>query len=106
MSCVIETACIKDVIKEKVLHFYAELCRIISEHNIRLENIFNADETGIQYFYYMLTVGCSIGSTQTSNVVVDTSVGKGYKAQPGRQEWVTVIECVSATGEKVGGCHS
>lgn len=24
-----------------------------------------------------------------------------YAAQPGRQEWVTVIECISATGEKI-----
>ena len=49
----------------------------------------------------MLMVGCSIGSTPTSNVVVDTSVGKRYEAQPGRQEWVTIIEYVSATGEKI-----
>jgi DDE superfamily endonuclease len=49
----------------------------------------------------LLIVGCSIGTTQTSNVVVDTAVSNAYEAQPGRQEWVTVIECVSVTGEKI-----
>ena len=62
MSYVIETACVKDVTKEKVLHFNAELRRIIKEHNIRSEDIFNADETGIQDFYSVLIVGCSIGT--------------------------------------------
>jgi len=38
---------------------------------------------------------------QTSNVVVDTTISNAYEAQPGRQEWVTVIECVSVTGEKI-----
>ena len=37
----------------------------------------------------------------TSNVVVDVSISEAYEAQPGRQEWVTVIECISATGEKI-----
>ena len=49
----------------------------------------------------MLILGCSVGTAQTSNVVVDTSVPKAYEAQPGRQEWVTVIECISAIGEKI-----
>jgi hypothetical protein len=34
-------------------------------------------------------------------VVVDTSVSNAYEVQPGRQEWLTVIECVSAMGEKI-----
>jgi hypothetical protein len=46
MTRAIETARIKDVTKELVLHFNDEFRRIIQEHNIRLENIFNADETG------------------------------------------------------------
>jgi hypothetical protein len=49
----------------------------------------------------LLILGASIGTAQTSNVVVDTSVSNAYEAQPGRQEWLTVIECVSAAGEKI-----
>ena len=42
----IETACIKEVTSEQIWHFNAELCRIIQEHDIRLENTYNIDETG------------------------------------------------------------
>jgi hypothetical protein len=42
----IETARIKEVTSEQVRHFNAELRRIIQEHNIRLENTYNTDETG------------------------------------------------------------
>ena len=42
----IKNARIKDVTKEQVLHFNQEFRRIIQEHNIRLEDIFNVDETG------------------------------------------------------------
>jgi hypothetical protein len=38
---------------------------------------------------------------QTSKLVIDVTVCDAYEAQPGRQEWVTVIECISATGEKI-----
>ena len=33
--------------------------------------------------------------------MVDISTSKGYESQPGRQEWVTVIECISAAGHKI-----
>lgn len=48
-----------------------------------------------------LIVGASIGTANGAQVVVDSSVSTAYEAQPGRQEWVTAIECISATGEKV-----
>src|SRR5579871_4323983 len=38
---------------------------------------------------------------QNSNVVIDTSASNAYEVQSGRQEWLTVIECVSAVGEKI-----
>ena len=51
MTHAIEIAHINDVTSEQVIHFNEEFHRIIQEHNIRLEDIFNADETGSQYFY-------------------------------------------------------
>ena len=50
MTRAIETAHIKDVTKELVLHFNEEFRRVIEDHNIRLENIYNADETGSKPF--------------------------------------------------------
>jgi hypothetical protein len=46
MSRAIETARVKEVTKEQVLHFNKELRRVIQEHDIKLENVYNADETG------------------------------------------------------------
>jgi len=89
-SKAIEIACIKEVTSEQITNFNTELPYIISEHNIRSENIFNADETG-----------SSIGTAHGAYVVVDEFVSTAYEAQPGRQEWVTAIECISATGEKI-----
>ena len=46
MTRAIETARIKNVTKEQILHFNEKFHRIIQEYNIRLEDIFNVDETG------------------------------------------------------------
>jgi len=43
----------------------------------------------------------SIGTTQTSDVVIDLSNSKGYESQPRWQEWLAVIECISAAGNKI-----
>src|SRR5579859_6730334 len=48
-----------------------------------------------------LIIGTSIGTCNSTNVVIDTSLNHTYVAQLGRQEWVTVIECVSATGRRI-----
>src|SRR5947207_755068 len=46
-----------------------------------------------------LIVGCSIGTLNATNVVIDTNMpGKYYIPQPGRQEWATSIETIVADG--------
>ena len=84
MTRSIETARIKDVTKEQVLHFNEEFRHIIREHNIRLNDIFNVDEISFYHFYFGLIIESSIGTMQTSNVVVDVAVSNAYEAQPGR----------------------
>ena len=41
-----------------------------------------------------LIVGNAIGTRERSRVVIDATVGIKYHTEPGRQEWVTTIECV------------
>jgi hypothetical protein len=53
MSNAIEVAHIKEVTRQQVRHFNAEFYRIIRQYNIRLENIYNADE--ISSLLIMLT---------------------------------------------------
>lgn len=50
---------------------------------------------------FLLIIGSSIGTANGAHIVIDSSVTTAYEAQPGRQEWVTTIECISATGEKI-----
>ena len=65
MSCTIETARVKEVTKEQVLHFNEELRHIIREHSIKLENAYNADETG--YFRFYLT-NCRVFNRNNTKV--------------------------------------
>ena len=42
--------------------------------------------------FVKLIVGFAIGDSQRSYIVVDSKLRKQYQANPGRQEWITVIE--------------
>ena len=45
-----------------------------------------------------LIVGNAIGTRERSRVVIDATVGIKYHTEPGRQEWVTAIECICTDG--------
>src|SRR5271170_2158049 len=49
-------------------------------------------------FVVSLTIGFAIGESQASYVVVDSTLRRKYQAEPGRQEWITVVECICADG--------
>ena len=84
-SHAIEAARIKDVTKEDIDRWFDELEKTIKEKNIRIEDMYNMDETGF-----------AIGVIQRSYVVVNKESKTRYQAQPGRQEWVSVVECICA----------
>jgi hypothetical protein len=48
-----------------------------------------------------LIIGFGIGESQSSYVVVDSTLRRKYQAEPGKQEWITVIECISADGSSI-----
>src|SRR5947209_19086284 len=47
-------------------------------------------------FLTLLMIGFAVEESQASYVVVDSSLHRKYQAEPGRQEWITVIECICA----------
>ena len=51
--------------------------------------------------YNMDETGFAIGVVQRSYVVVNKESKMRYQAQPGRQEWTSVVECVCADGGSV-----
>ncbi|KAF1999567.1 DDE-domain-containing protein [Amniculicola lignicola CBS 123094] len=58
--------------------------------NIQTENIYNIDETGV-------TLGVCINT----RVLSSSKKKKAYIQSPENCEWVSIIECVSATGQKL-----
>lgn len=76
---------------ENLTPWFAEMGTMINRYHYSANNIYNMDETGY-----------GIGLTQSTRVLVIREAGaKGEKATKvtlGRQEWVTTIECVSASG--------
>ena len=56
-------------------------------YKIDKSNIYNMDETGF-----------AIGSMESTRVIVDSTIRTRWQANPGRQEWVTVVECIGTDG--------
>ena len=54
------------------------------------ENIYNMDETG---FF--------IGTMRSSNIIIDKNTRSKLQASPGRQEWISVVECISMDGRAI-----
>jgi len=58
---------------------------IVGRMNIDVKNIYNMDETGF-----------SIGTMESTRIIVDSTYRTRHQAHPGRQEWISVVECVCA----------
>jgi hypothetical protein len=71
----------------KVKSYFDGLGEAIRRERYPCSAIVNVDETGF-----------SLSSTRESLVLLDKKYKKRGKKQVGRQEWITAIECVSASG--------
>jgi uncharacterized glyoxalase superfamily protein PhnB len=60
----------------------------LKEHSYKPRNIYNMDESGF-----------GVGESQTTRVLVPVDFSQKQKVVTGKQEWVTVIECISAAGK-------
>jgi hypothetical protein len=58
--------------------------------NIPPEAIWNMDETGL-----------ALGVCNNSQVIASSHKKKAYKKTPENREWVSIVECVSATGQRL-----
>jgi hypothetical protein len=59
-----------------------------NERKYELDDIYNIDETGF-----------AVGGTHTTSIIVDSTQKSNWKVTAGKQEGVTVLECISAAGE-------
>jgi len=42
--------------------------------------------------------GFSIGMIQASRVIINAAIRSRFQANPGRQEWISVVECICVDG--------
>jgi hypothetical protein len=75
---------------DQILAFLELFHRTRIELNIRVEDIWNMDETGI-----------ALGVCTNSQVIARAGKRKAYVKTPGDREWVSILETVSAAGRKL-----
>jgi hypothetical protein len=79
---------VKDTSPEWLSKWFSDLKSVIDEFNILPENIYNMDESGF-----------AIGTVERSVTIINAHIRiQLQKANPGRQEWVTLVECICADG--------
>lgn len=86
----IEAARIKDMSPDRLMKWFDDLESVIEEHNIEPRNVYNMDESGF-----------AIGDVEASQCIINATIRQQFQAKPGRQEWVTAVECICADGSSI-----
>jgi len=81
---------IKDVSQERLTHWFTELEKAVQKYNIKPENMYNMDESGF-----------AIGEKEATRCIINAKIRQQFQAKPGRQEWVTAVECICADGTSI-----
>jgi hypothetical protein len=63
---------------------------LIIELKIETHNTYNMDETRF-----------SIRTMQSTRIIVDSTLRTRFQAHPGRQEWVSAVECIYMDGTAI-----
>jgi hypothetical protein len=80
----------KEMTPDAILQWLNITCQTIEEYQVDPKNIYNIDESGL-----------AIGSTQGAYVIIDAGSQSAFQAQPGQQEWVTVVEYIYGNGSVI-----
>src|SRR5271170_7723293 len=83
----IDAARVKDTSPERLQCWFDDLKKVLAEFNVKPENIYNIDESGF-----------AIGEKEAGRCIINANIRQKFQAKPGRQEWVTVVECICADG--------
>jgi Tc5 transposase DNA-binding domain len=85
-----EATRIKDVSVDRLTKWFEDLQRVIKEYKIEPGNLYNMDESRF-----------AIGDIEASQRIINATIRQAFQEKPGRQEWVTSIECVCADGKSL-----
>jgi len=72
---------------EAIKTWFEAVEELYLQHQYPPERIFNMDESGF-----------AVGESQSSRVLVNVREQSSWKVVSGRQEWITAIECIGASG--------
>jgi hypothetical protein len=72
---------------ETVKTWFDAVTELRLQHKYTPERIYNMDESGF-----------AVGESQSSRALVNIRENSSWKVVPGRQQWITAIECISAGG--------
>jgi hypothetical protein len=86
----IDASRMKETTADSILHWLNLARETIEEYKVHPRNIYNMDESGF-----------AIGSNLGACVIINSQIRSQFQAQPGRQEWVTVIECICGDGSVI-----
>ena len=74
-------------IKQVLNAWFDTFQKLVQEQGIKQENIYNMDESGF-----------SIGTIESTRIIIDLTLCTKYQAYPGRQEQVSIVECICTDG--------
>ena len=83
----LESARHKEATPGKISAWFDAFKARTEERKYDLCNIYNMDETGF-----------AVGETQSTRIIVDSTMKSNWKVTAGKQEWITVLECIDADG--------
>ena len=83
----IEASRMEGATEEAINAWFDAFQETVDKFKISDSNIYNMDETGF-----------AIGSMESTRIIVDSATRTKWQANPGRQEWISVIECICADG--------
>jgi len=86
----IDASRMKETTVDAVVRWLNVVQDVMKEFKVDRKDVYNMDESGF-----------AIGSTQGACVVIDARIRSQFQAQPGRQEWVTVVECIGGDGSAI-----
>jgi hypothetical protein len=86
----IEASRVDSTSQEALLGFFTRFEEAQKQFNVLLENTWNMDEHGI-----------ALGVCTNSKVLASSTKKKTYKKSPEDREWVSIVEAMSATGQKI-----
>jgi hypothetical protein len=83
----IETVRMDGATRPVLAAWFDAYTEVVQQFGITQENTYNMDESGF-----------SIGTMESTRIILDSTLRTKHQAHPGRQEWVSMVECICADG--------